>query len=151
MNTFRTKTYQLKSDKLPEGVRLRFALLADLHGVEHGEDNEELLQAIHRMQPDAVLIAGDMVVRGYPKTLDVARNLLYALSREYPVYLAPGNHESGMSRSESLSELYQTYEEGLCAHGVQVLHNQSVGTVFRGVPVQIYGLDLPKEYYKKPR
>ena len=63
---FRTRNYKLMIKKLPEGKCLKFALLADLHGVCYEKGNKSLLQAIRREKPDAVLLAGDMICRRKP-------------------------------------------------------------------------------------
>ena len=41
---------------------MRFAVLADLHGSIFGEENSALLKKIQENAPDAILLAGDMVV-----------------------------------------------------------------------------------------
>ena len=39
-----------------------FAMIADLHNAEFGDKNEELIKEIKKIAPDAVLIAGDVIV-----------------------------------------------------------------------------------------
>ena len=72
---------------------IRFAVLADLHGMEFGPDNRKLSETIHRYRPDGILIAGDMVVRNDSASLKTASSLLRSLAQQYPVYYALGNHE----------------------------------------------------------
>ena len=62
MAGFRTRNYELKTRKRKAGSRLTFALLADLHNKEYGPDNTRLIEAIRKQQPDAILIAGDMLI-----------------------------------------------------------------------------------------
>ena len=68
MNKFRIKKYEIHTEKIqsPDGVR--FVLIADQHGISYGKDNCRLLDTIHGLKPDAVLVAGDMAVRTQPDT-----------------------------------------------------------------------------------
>ena len=61
MEKFRTATYEVHNPKIKKSVR--FAVLADLHGSIFGEENSALLKKIQENAPDAILLAGDMVVR----------------------------------------------------------------------------------------
>ena len=73
MEKFRTATYEVHNPKIKKSVR--FAVLADLHGSIFGEENNTLLKKIQEYAPDAILLAGDMVVRMDPSTLETARKL----------------------------------------------------------------------------
>ena len=75
---------------------MRFAVLADLHGSIFGEENSALLKKIQENAPDAILLAGDMVVRMDPSTLETARKLLCTLAKNFPIFYAMGNHETKM-------------------------------------------------------
>ena len=62
MKTFRTRTYEIHSRKLKSGQKARFAFLTDLHGLTYGNNHQYLYEEILRQKPDAVLVAGDMIV-----------------------------------------------------------------------------------------
>ena len=79
MEKFRTVTYEVHNPKIKKSVR--FAVLADLHGSIFGEENSALLKKIQENAPDAILLAGDMVVRMDPFTLETARKLLCTLAK----------------------------------------------------------------------
>lgn len=147
---FRTEIYQMSSDKIENEKGIRFALLSDLHGLSFGEKNSDLRKAIQENRTDAVLAAGDMIVRRDEGTMERAGDLLAALAGEFPVIFAPGNHESSMEQSQDFSETYQKYEDSLRAAGVFVLKNQRQTERIAGMDVTFYGLDLPLEYYHKP-
>ena len=61
MKRFKTVHYTIHSNKIKDARGIRFAVLADLHGMEFGPDNRKLLETIHRYRPDGILIAGDML------------------------------------------------------------------------------------------
>lgn len=116
----------------------RIALITDLHGNAFGEKNEKLLHMIREEKPDVIAVAGDLVVKDGQGT-EVALDLLKALSRDYPVYYAPGNHEIRMPG-------YEEYKEKVRACGICYLENSFAadksGLLF-------VGLDLPLYWYHK--
>ena len=61
MKTFKTTFYKIQSDKL-KTQSIRLAVLSDLHNVELGKGNENLLGELRKQAPDAILIAGDLVL-----------------------------------------------------------------------------------------
>ena len=52
MKKFRTVHYTVHMEKIQEKKGPRFAVLADLHGMEFDQDNQILLDAIDRHHPD---------------------------------------------------------------------------------------------------
>ena len=63
MSDFKIFEYELNTGKLPAGSKaLTFVLLADLHNKTYGPDNERLLEAIDAQKPDAILVAGDLLI-----------------------------------------------------------------------------------------
>ena len=151
MNKFRIKKYEIHTEKIqsPDGVR--FVLIADQHGISYGKDNCRLLDTIHGLKPDAVLVAGDMAVRTQPDTLVTASKLLTALAEKFPVYYALGNHEYKMSLNGELREYYQKYEKALKRAGIHILRNTREHALFGVDRFCFYGLELPIEYYRKPK
>lgn len=151
MKEFRIKNYEIRTDKIrdPEGVRLAF--LADLHGISYGKDNIVLTEAIRKLSPDVVLSAGDMAVRTQPDTLVTACKLLKDLAEDFPVYYALGNHEYKMFLSKEYHSYYTKYEKALKKAGVHVLRNTHEHGILKGESFCFWGLELPIEYYHKPR
>ena len=103
MEKFRTVTYEVHNPKIKKSVR--FAVLADLHGSIFGEENSALLKKIQENAPDAILLAGDMVVRMDPSTLETARKLLCTLAKNFPHLLRHGKpRNQNESQRAPLSE-----------------------------------------------
>ena len=154
MKRFKTVHYTVHSDKIKDARGVRFAVLADLHGVEFGPDNKRLIEAIDKYRPDGILVAGDLIVRNDRKTMETAAFLLKQLVRQYPVYYVLGNHEYKVYRSNpeenEMAEDYQEYEREQRPAGVHMLHNES-GELWIGKNrVVVHGLEIPLIYYKKP-
>lgn len=154
MKKFKTVHYTVHMDKIQEEKGPRFAVLADLHGIKFGQDNQILLDAIDRHHPDGVLLAGDMIVRCEEESFSVALHLLKTLAGKYPVYYALGNHEYGLyisdPRENPLTEKYLAYEKKLKAAGVHILHNQQESFRMGETLYKVSGLEIPRIYYKKP-
>lgn len=151
MKKFRIKQYEIHTDKIhaPQGVRM--ILLADLHGISYGKDNIRLTETIRKLAPDVILSAGDMAVRTETNTLVTACKLLTELAGDFPVYYALGNHEYKMSLSEEYRPYYAKYERALKKAGVHILRNGREDMVLQGEHFCFWGLELPIEYYHKPR
>lgn len=141
--------YRLSSEKISKPVK--FVLLTDLHDKEYGVENNNLIQAIVDENPNAVLIAGDMMTArpqnkgGYR---EVALQLMQKLSERYPVYYGLGNHEKKMDwNRKCFGDQYEPFMEQLKHSGVKVLQDDF--TEMEESHVRIYGLDLESEYYKR--
>ena len=62
-HVFRTTYYNIQSSKLQKLKRKRkVVVLSDLHNQCYGKNNQKLLTAIRRENPDLILIAGDMLI-----------------------------------------------------------------------------------------
>jgi len=102
-----TTEYKLRYDNLPAAFDgYRIVLLADLHGAEHGEKNEKLIEQVKKAKPDIIAVAGDLLDRYQPghnemNQLKVIYTLIPQLTEIAPVYYVTGNHEwdSGVVRN----------------------------------------------------
>ena len=108
--TFRTRTYEIHTDKLKNGHKVRFAFLTDLHGLIYGNNHQELYDAVLKHDPAAVLVAGDMIVNRKTETLQAAAVLLSRLSEKIPVFYTLGNHEYKMLLNPEVRQEYLNYE-----------------------------------------
>ncbi|MDO5406061.1 MAG: metallophosphoesterase [Eubacteriales bacterium] len=145
-NHFKIEETVIASPKIRTARTLVF--LSDLHDKEFGAGNEELLAAIRKINPDAVLIGGDMMVAKKGKAgLDVTRRLVQGLRNlGRPVYYANGNHEQRLEReTEHYGNLYRELLEILQEQGVHYLSDASEEL---WEDVQISGLNLDTCYYR---
>lgn len=154
MKKFKAVHYTIHTDKIKDAKGVRFAVLADLHGLEFGTKNQDLFTAIEHHRPDGILIAGDMIVRKDADSFDRARYILKKLAAQYPVYYALGNHEYALycadPQEHTLAGRYREYEKELEAAGVCFLHNADQQIVIGANRLRVYGLEIPRIYYKKP-
>lgn len=143
--------YEFKSNKVKEDTT--FIFLSDLHNQSFGKNNQKLIEQIEKENPDYILIGGDMLVGKKGEIDQHARNawkLLQGIVNKFPVFYVNGNHETRMKfDTEKYGEQYTQYEEKLKKMGVSILNNDSLFLEEKGI--QINGLELEEEYYKKRR
>lgn len=152
MKNFRIAKYQIPIDEKkyrPAGT-LRIVLLSDLHNQRYGRKNAVLLREIDRLKPDLVAVAGDMFTPEEGRTEHVALNLMETLAGKYPVCYGIGNHEYIMKLDTNFFGVrYERYARGLRKAGVLLLENEHADITLKGIPIRIYGLQLPWRFYRR--
>ncbi|WP_274953103.1 metallophosphoesterase [Angelakisella massiliensis] len=136
-----TPVIHLACDGLPTALEgLRILHLSDLHCRMWGKSHRRLLEAACGLDPQLVVMTGDMIDR-VEDDFGVIWDLCGQLSRRWPVFFAPGNHEQRLS-SANRSLLY----EGMEAMGVTVLLNQKQELAFGDGRLTLWGLALSTRY-----
>lgn len=147
-NRFVIKEYTCTSDKLWKDGN--FILLSDLHGKSFGSDNEELLNAIEKIAPDGILIAGDMYTADRNGDSKKTADFVSRLAGRYPVYYGNGNHEQKTRLfPEAFGNMYEEYMDEIKKAGAAVLINEKVSLPVYGI--ELYGVEIDREYYGKVR
>lgn len=126
-----------------------FAMIADLHNAEFGDKNEDLIKEIKKIAPDAVLIAGDVIVGKKDVGSGVAIDLLQKLGSEFPVYISKGNHEMRTSLyTEQYGDIWENLYEQTKDY-VQWLINEEM--ILTSENIRVVGLDMDAAYYRRFR
>ncbi len=145
-NRFVIKKYRCRTEKLKKDVRI--ILLSDLHNKVFGKKNAKLLEAIYKIDPDMILIAGDMYTSVPGGDIKTAWELVCTLAARYPVYYGNGNHEHKTRiYPEQFGTMYQEFTDKINQAGVSHLVNEKV--YLPAFNLDIYGLEIGREYYKK--
>lgn len=150
-HTFTVTDYVIDSEKL-RGLESekKIVFLSDLHNRVYGKDNAEVIETIRRIQPDLILIAGDMLVGKSGVPWDAAFAFVKQLPDIAPVYYANGNHEYRMKiYPEKYGTAYAEYKEALVQCGVHFLENASADLQMDGCKMCVSGLEIPKKFYSK--
>jgi len=140
-----TVKYELRYDNLPDAFNgYRIVLLADLHGVEHGEDNERLVEQVRSANPDIIAFAGDMIdrfqiARPVENQIEIAQTLVHQLVRIAPVYYVTGNHEWDIGDSAKTLGFLEMLKE----NDVHVLRNQYKRLTIGDDSIIIAGIEDP--------
>lgn len=145
----RPEGYEIPTAKIrDEAPAISLVHLSDLHLQQFGHENEQLRQSIFELEPDAVLITGDMVTAKRGLSLADTVAFLCRLAGRFPVYYVNGNHEQRMKENrDSLAGTYGGYRDALTDAGIVFLENESRKMVVRGIPLCIYGLELPLPFF----
>lgn len=151
--SFKITHYDIVSEKLNNlKEKRKIIFLTDLHNNSYGKDNNKLLDAVRSQKPDLILVGGDMLVGKPEASTKVAEDFVSKLTEICPVYYANGNHEQRMKiYPEKFGTKYQEYKSIVEKSGVQFLENEHIDMMFETLPVQIHGLEIPREGYKKFR
>lgn len=157
--------------KLPSSFEnYKILQITDLHSMEFGDFNEDLISAIDKLSPDVIFVTGDMFSASELKkddnTYDRYYNedslpgfqLLKNLSSKYQVICCSGNHEEGIdsifngkeweSRDRTIDNAYNRYINKLTNLGVKFIDN-SYTTIYKdGQSINVYGIYCSfLEYY----
>ncbi len=145
-NRFVIRKYKYKSAKLQKDGTV--ILLSDLHNKSFGKENSKLIAAIRKINPDMILVAGDMYTSISDGDIKVAQKLISTLAMEYPVYYGNGNHEYKTRLfPECFGTMYEEFFEGISKVRVRHLVNEKI--TLPEYNADIYGLEIGREYYKK--
>jgi len=144
-NRFVVREYKLSSGKIKESHK--FVILSDLHCKEYGEKNEKLLQKIREINPDHILIAGDMITAVPEKDLNPGMDFVEVLSKEYPISYSFGNHEYRLGLyPETYGDMWDVFWNRMKETSVTFLRNEKADLHDN---IAVYGLEIDREYYKR--
>lgn len=124
--------------------------ISDLHNHVYGKDNDILLEHIRRMEPECVLIGGDLLVAKPEKDFSVAVRFVEDLCKEYKVFYAHGNHEHRLYLyPEIYKDMAKRYKEALKHLPIHWLVNKGATIQVEDTSLHVFGIEIDKEYYKK--
>lgn len=165
---FVVRKYRVRSSRIQYPVKIVF--IADLHEKCFGKDNEKLVDAIKKAEPDCILLGGDLIVSGAVikksksgedaagdmEWMKQSLSLMKRLCRLCPVWFVRGNHELRLENYEELQEYSDIFVKEMEEAGVKFLENGSAkltserhGAGESGI--ELRGLELPIRFYKKFR
>ncbi len=128
------RSYTIDSPKVSEPLRI--ALITDLHSCRYGNKQENLIRAIDRQKPDAVLLGGDI----FDDVLDDenTETFLKGIAGHYPCFYVTGNHEC-WSGSDSFKDKMQILDN--C--GIPILSGEYRNLTIKDESIRICGIDDP--------
>ncbi len=132
------REYVIDSGKIDLPVTL--VMLSDLHGCEFGEGNSILIGQIKEIDPDIILLCGDMINHHHKTGEDilVTAALVKELTNIAPVYYSLGNHELeriGLHERDAVSRITD--------EGAILLEREYVDLDIRGNRIRLGGLYTP--------
>lgn len=134
-----TPEHELRVPGLPAGLRgLRIAQVTDVHLYEqaYGPGAERVVEAVHRLKPDVVVLTGDIVEQ--QRLLDVLTRFAADVRGTRATVATFGNWEYwGRIREAPLARAYERA-------GVQLLLNDTAAVHVDGGTLNLVGLDDPR-------
>lgn len=127
--------YAVESDKVSATIRL--AVVTDYHGCDYGPDGSDLVQAVSALEPDAILLVGDMFSADGDAEEEL--RMFRQLDSVAFTYYVTGNHEYWeYNVPQLLARIAET--------GVTVLDQSCVSLVVDGQRINICGIPDPYAY-----
>ena len=124
----------------------RFGLISDLHDKVYGSQNDKVIDAVHKINPDFIVLAGDLVTSQVNEDMTPGIELVKALSSRYRIYYGLGNHESKMQEdTERFGDKFDQLMRAVDGRNVRVLQNESVD--LPEYNIRMTGLDLDLDYF----
>ena len=128
--------YNVVSSKVPESFACyEIAQVSDWHNVEFGEENNKLLKLLAEVEPDMIVLTGDLIDSRQTE-IEIALKFAGKAVQIAPVYYVTGNHEARVPE-------YQQLKSGLTDLGVAVLDNQKVQITKDGESITLMGIQDP--------
>lgn len=142
--------YQIHDVSLPKAFQgFHIVQLSDLHNAAFGKQNEELIGKIKDLQPDIILITGDMIIGKPGKDVTFAADTMNALTGIAPVYFSMGNHELRASiYTDIYQDMWESFEMRL-SPAIHILRDQETILEKGTSRIHLYGLSLTPMLYKR--
>lgn len=128
------RIYNITTDKLEHGQKIRIVLISDLHSHIYGENQKDLVTLIKRQEPDIIALAGDIADDQVPNK--GAELLISNIKGIAPVYYVSGNHEYWSGDIDNIKRIVQSY-------GVTILEHNYEKINLNGTDIIVCGVDDP--------
>ena len=126
----------------------KFVLISDLHNKVYGKNNEKVVEAVKRANPDFVLIAGDLITSHVNESMEPGIGLVKALREQYKIYYALGNHETKLKMyPEKFCGMYDKLMKEVAHPNVTMLIDESC--VLGDYMICLTGLELERAYFAR--
>lgn len=143
-NSLQADEYEVESPILPKTLDgCKILHLSDLHNKSFGPDQKRLVDEIEKIEPDLILISGDMIDKRRTKedSWGNVLSLIRQAAQFAPVFFASGNHEWE-------SGLYSKLRPQMETLGAEVLDNGFVVLDHGDAALAVMGLSDPASFSK---
>jgi hypothetical protein len=124
----------------------KFVMISDLHNKVYGNKNDKILEAVDRINPDFIVLAGDLVTSMAHEDMTPGISLINDLAKKYKVYYGLGNHESKLKcETERFKNMYSILKSSTDNDNIVMLVNDAVN--LPEYNINITGLDLELQYF----
>ena len=132
--------------------QVRIAFFSDLHSCCSAEEKAEILKRLDELHPDVVLCGGDSIVAVPGHSVQEPVRFLREIAGQYRLVIGTGNHEyRSRLYPETYGTMYRDYRDALACQNIDILENAELRITLSGLPLHLYGFDMPREYYGRIR
>lgn len=130
-------TYVIDARQITGSISI--AYVSDLHSCDYGTGQKTLIDTVHDLKPDVVMLGGDIFDDVLPD--ENTELFLAGIADSYPCYYVTGNHEywSGSERFSEQMSILQKY-------GITVLSGECNTVSVNGEYINICGIDDPDAF-----
>ena len=129
---------EYKNSKMPNNFDgYKILQVSDLHNKEFGENQSKLVQYTKEIDPDIIVITGDIIDKRRTTSEDLHIGLEYIrqLNKKYPIYFITGNHEVWRPK------FYPEVRKALLDEGVIILENEIRKIELNGEKICLLGMN----------
>lgn len=138
--------YDIVDKNIPkEFDNYKILQISDLHNKTFGKNNINLIKEIDDINPDIIVITGDLV-DGEKNNFKVALDLIDYISSKYKVIHIVGNHEQ-KSLNKKYKKDYEEYFRLFKEKNIIDLDNDKIEISKGNSHINIYGVVVPLECY----
>lgn len=124
----------------------RFVMISDLHNKVYGKQNDKVIAAVKKINPDFIILAGDLITSKVNEEMTPGIRLVQTLSKDYKIYYGLGNHESKIKyRTDKFGDKFKRLKRELDSKNVIMLENESA--LIPEYNINVTGLELDLDYF----
>lgn len=143
-NRFEIVEEELTLPKLQK--ECRFVLISDVHNKVYGDKNAPFIKAVKKINPDFIVLAGDLVTSKAGEDMTPGIELVRALGKDFKIYYGLGNHESKIKEQrDKFGNQFETLKKKVETENILLLDNGSAE--ISEYNIKITGLELSLEYF----
>lgn len=147
-NFIEVLNYKICSKKVPKEFNsFKILQLSDLHSKRFGKENSRLIKKVEEVNPDIVVITGDMVNDDFD--CSSFECVINKLIKKYKIYYIIGNHEQNVMIENHTK--FNRMIEGIKRAGVNVLSNEKIRVNISTEYINLYGMHMELKYYRNFR
>lgn len=136
-NSISITEIKYENNKIPKAFNgYKIMQISDLHNKEFGKGQKGLLSKIKDINPDIIVITGDLI-DSKNTNIDVVIDLVKGIDEKIPIFYVPGNHEAW-------SDSYEELKEKLETTSVMVLEDQEAEIFKERESIKIIGVLDPE-------
>jgi len=126
-----TKTYKIETPLLEGQNSITIALISDLHSTIFGKDQTILIDKIKNINPDLILLSGDIFDDVISAT--GTQLLLEGIAGTSPIYYVTGNHEYWSNNIQAIRDELTSYGVIIMSDNYEIIEINNNKVIIAGI------------------